>query len=352
MFDGIIKKYFAGLGLSISKSFARYTSGAISACSFSTHEIARHVSKATNYDFNTSEKGLNYLLNNEKLQIDDKYWRQHINMVFTLMKEQNLQKKGERVYLQVDFTTNEDNFLILAASIILNNRSVPVYFTMRNYPKKSGQYNHKKMESAFIKGLRHALSKKYRYVIVADRGFGNERFIKTLEENGFEYLIRTSSKKTVVNEDKEGVMGDICAQDKHYNLLIKKWSKRVDVYKCSNEKGSWFLMSNIKELTHTNAEELYKNRFKIEKCFQDLKSSGFNTEKTKIRKYANYKRLLAMVMVAHVLLVLLGHVIAVKLPAFLKNSALMADAILAYFLLDEKLAPYLKKDNYLLQSNT
>jgi hypothetical protein len=345
MFDSIIKKYFSGLGVSLVKSFTRYASGAISSCSFSTHEIARHVSKETRYDFNTSEKGLNYLLNNNNFQIDDKYWRQHINMVFDLMLEQDLVKKGNRVYVQVDFTTTEDNFLILVASIILNNRSIPIYFTMRNYPKVKDQYNHKKMESAFIKGLKHALSKKYRYVIVADRGFGNERFLNILEENGFEYLMRTSSKKRVLNGDCEGLMESVCVEDKHYNILIKKWSKNIDVYKHSNAKGSWYLISNIKGLVHKGSEEIYKNRFKIEKCFQDLKSSGFNIEQSKIRKYANYKRLLAIVMVAHVLLVLLGHVITVKLPAFLKNSALMADAILAYFLLDEKLSPYLTKDN-------
>jgi len=107
MFDNILNKYFSNLGVSLTKSFARYTSGAISACSFSTHEIARHVSKATGKDFNTSEKGLNYLLSNDKFQIDDHYWRQHINMIFDLMLEQDLIHKNEKIYLQVDFTSNQ-----------------------------------------------------------------------------------------------------------------------------------------------------------------------------------------------------------------------------------------------------
>lgn len=54
-------------------------------------------------------------------------------------------------------------YKILVASIILNNRSIPIYFTMRNYPNHKEQYNHKKMESAFLKGLKHVLSKKYKY---------------------------------------------------------------------------------------------------------------------------------------------------------------------------------------------
>jgi hypothetical protein len=337
MFETILKKYFDNLGVTLSKSFIRYTSGAISACSFSTHEIARHVSKATGYDFNTSEKGLNYLLCNERFQIDDQYWRQHMNMVFDLMEEQDLIKKGEKIYVQIDFTSNEDYFLILSASVILNNKSVPLYFTMRNYPKRKGQYDHKKMEKAFLKGLKHLLSKKYSYVIVADRGFGNERFLNACEDAGFEYLIRATPNLKVQYKEQEGIMEHICVDDGTYEVRVVNWKKNMMFYKASNEKGSWYLFSNIKDMCHKKASDIYRDRFKIEKCFQDLKSSGFNIEKSKIRKYSNYKKLLAIVMVAHVLLVMLGHVIVVKLPFFLKNSALMADAILAFFLSDERL---------------
>ena len=227
MFKSILNKYFKGLGVSLSKSFTRYTSGAINACSFSTHEISRHVSKDTGKDFNTSEKGLHYLLDNDKFQIDDAYWRRHINMVFDLLFEQDLIKKGEKIYLQVDFTSNEDHFLILSASIIVNNRSIPLYFTMRNYPKTKGKYNHKKMESAFIKGLKHILSKRYSYEIVADRGFGNDRFLKILEDNNFEYLVRVTPNMTVKHGDNSGIMDKICKDDKHYNLEIVKWKKVV-----------------------------------------------------------------------------------------------------------------------------
>jgi hypothetical protein len=345
MFDDILNKYFSSLGVSLTKSFIRNTSGVISACSFSTHEIARHVSKITGHDFNTSEKGLHYLLSNEHFQIDDHYWRQHINMVFDLMLEQEIIKKNEKIYLQIDYTTSEDYFLILVVSVIVNNRSVPLYFTMRNYPKCKNQYNHKKMEQAFLKGLRHVLSKKFVYVIVADRGFCNERFLGLCEENEFDYIIRATPNLKIKHRTKQGLMDEICLNDGAYESDILHWKKSLTISKCSNEKGSWYLLSNLKCQDHKEVGDIYKHRFKIEKCFQDLKSSGFNIEKTKIRKYSKYKRLLAIIMVAHVLLVLLGHVIAVKLPSFLKNSALMADVILAYFLSEERLVPYLQASN-------
>lgn len=95
---------------------------------------------------------------------------------FDALEERNLIRLGDRILIKVDYTTSTDHFLILTASIDFNGRSIPLFFTMRNYPKKRDQMDQKKMELAFIKGLKHILSKKYRYVIVADRGFGHERF--------------------------------------------------------------------------------------------------------------------------------------------------------------------------------
>ena len=340
MFEGIITNYFSKLGTKLSKSFAKYTSGIIDSGSFSTHEIARSVSKVTGKDFNTSEKSLNYLLNNDNFQIDDKFWRLYKNMSFELLEEQNIIRKGQKTYIQVDFTSNKDNFLILCASIIVNNRAIPLYFTMRNYPKRKNQYDHKKMEWAFLKGLKHMLSDKYQYVIVADRGFGNQRFIENCEEFGFEYLIRMKGNINVKTDDNVALLENAAKRDDKYEFEIESWQKKVDIYKASKKRKTWYLASNINGLKFKKAVNIYKNRFKIEKCFQDLKSSGFDIEKSKIRKYANYKRLLAMTCVAHSILVLLGNLISNEFVPLLKKFCLTKDLvedILAFFKLEDKL---------------
>ena len=51
----------------------------------------------------------------------------------------------------------------------------------------------KKMEEAFLKQLRHLLSRKYKYTIVADRGFGHSRFINDCLRLGFNYILRVKN---------------------------------------------------------------------------------------------------------------------------------------------------------------
>ena len=59
-------------------------------------------------------------LTNKKFQIDDALWRCHINLVFDILMERGIISKDKPVLIKVDFTSNEDNFLILSASVDLN----------------------------------------------------------------------------------------------------------------------------------------------------------------------------------------------------------------------------------------
>ena len=164
-------------------------------------------------------------------------------------------------------------------------------------------------------------------------------------KSGFEYLIRIKSNLKVVCGATEGAIKDVLTADQIHTVQIPAWDTEHSIHRHSNENGEWYLVSNIKQLTHNESLHIYKNRFKIEKCFQDLKSAGFDMERSKIRKYSNYKRLLAIVMVAHSLLLLLGHLIVTQMPRFLKNSAEMAGVILAYFQLEERHGFYFQQNS-------
>lgn len=117
-------------------------------------------------------------------------------------------------------TSKNDDFLILCAAIRLDERDIPIYFTMRNYPKRKNAIDYRKMEEAFLRGLMHCLSKKYQYVIIADRGFGNQRIMNLCEELGFEYVIGIEPNMKIEYGTRIGLTNEVLDKDGSYAIKV------------------------------------------------------------------------------------------------------------------------------------
>jgi hypothetical protein len=241
--------------------------------------------------------------------------------------------EGRKIAINVDFTSSTDDFSILSASIPFQGRAIPLYFSMRNYPNKKNSHNQKKMEEAFIKELSHLLSNKYSYVIVADRGFGNGRFASLCESNGFSYILRTKDNLRIL-EDRFSDMKklkDFPTSDFDFpNAAILAWNKKVRVIKTSNKDSSWHIVTNIDKTNFKEIVDQYGHRFKCEKMFQDHKSSGFNIEKSKIKKYDRFKRLLYLISLTQTLMVFIGDYINDNVDEIKKKFQLHIDLISAF----------------------
>lgn len=338
----IFLETFGNYGRPFCKNLASVIPAMMRCCSCNTAQIAAEMNNETDRDFKTNDIKLFRFLKDAKFQIDDMLWRRYGKLLFGLLKERKKLKDGDIVYINVDFTSMEDYFLILSASVNLSGRNIPLYFTTRNYPKRKGQFNQKNMEKAFIKGLRHVLSKKYNYVIVADRGFGNERFTSLCEKNNFDYIIRINSNINVNYKHEKINLKTLEKQDRDLDFInIIPWKKSARIVVRTKGEAIWYLATNIsnetskkakeKQKTQTEIGNIYADRFKIEKCFQDQKSSGFNIEKTKIRKYDRFKRLLFCTSLSQLLLTFLGEFLHNNNHPIKKNFPSHTDLISACF---------------------
>ena len=148
-------------------------------------------------------------------------FRKYIKILFKALEERNMLRERERIQINVDYTTKNDDFLILMSSIKFRKRAVPLYFSMRLYPKRKNQSDQKKMKRSFIKALRHLLPKTYNYVIVADRGFGNHRFAKLCEENGFDFVLRINENLKIEREGKIENLEKYNGKNKRFNIPKK-----------------------------------------------------------------------------------------------------------------------------------
>ena len=151
--------------------------------------------------------------------------------------------------------------------------------------------------------MRHLLSKKYTYTIVADRGFGNDRIAQLCVKNGFNYVLRLCEN---LNIQKGGIdlnLQTFAGSNSLFKAYVPCWKKHMYFEIKTANKSTWFLMKSEEKM---HASEIYEKRFSIEKCFQDMKSSGFNIEKSKIRKYDRFKRMCFLTSLAQLFAVIVG----------------------------------------------
>lgn len=337
MLEKAISKFYSKAGKIFCNNFSEIITAMLSSSSSNTAKIAIEMSKLNKKSFKTNDIALYRFLKNEKFQIDEAIWRCHIKMIFTLLKEHKVINDGDKIPIKIDFTTSEDNFLILCASLIVADKAIPIFFTMRRYPVRKDMIDQKRMERAFLKCLKNFLSKKYNYIIVGDRGFGNERIVNYCKEFGYEYLLRITPSVKIEHEKKEMILSEIKG-NKNLICRIVNWKKDIKVFTSEKDGQNWYLITNISEINHAQAIEMYKKRFKIEKTFQDLKSSGFEIENLKIKKYDRFKRIAFCSVVAYSLMILTGDFINKKLVSLKKNSPTFLELISAYFKLPEELS--------------
>ncbi len=328
-FVNYIDHFFSNEGRDFVKSFSTIVAGMMHSCSCSTGEISASISYLFDKSFSSADKQIRYFLNNDKIVLDDKLWRSYIKLIFAFLSEGNYINTNKRIFIQIDHTTIRDDFLILYASIVFRGKAVPIYFTKRKYPNKKNNLSILKMNQAFIRGLRHILSNRYQYVIVGDAAFGTDNITSFCEESGFEFIFRMRGNINITHSTHNKIK-DIKYSQTIADLEVKSWKKKYHFF--SKKKGNeiWYLISNLKEIKRNIVIREYERRFKIEKCFFDQKSNGFNIEKTKITKYANIGRLLFAMCLSQALMLFTGDIIKHNHHSIKKTFPETINLILAF----------------------
>lgn len=158
--ETIIEKYFEGIKETTVRNLSYLVEGLMRSGRASVWHAAQAMSEINRQSFKTNEKRGNRLLQDSNFQIDDTMFRKYIKILFQALRERERLEERDRIQINVDYTTDNNDFLILMSSIKFGQRAVPLYFSMRLYPKRKNQSDQKKMESSFIKALRHLLPKK------------------------------------------------------------------------------------------------------------------------------------------------------------------------------------------------
>ena len=318
-FKETLKQYFHKEHKRVRENMADCVCAMMRCEKINTAEIARAMHKDNGQSFKTNDMRIYRHLSSSNFQVSDKTWRGYINLLFGMLNESGLQKRSP-IQINVDFTSDRNDFLILCASIQFQEQSIPVYFSMRNYPKRANMLDQKKMEIAFFKALRHLLPDSYYYTIVADRGFANRRIVEILKNLHFGYVVRMIDNFRLEYNGKTCLANELEHKDINtFEAFIPAWGQSVLLVKKIKDDAHWLLLvsENI-----VDAGCVYAQRFAIEKMFKNLKSGGFDLEKLLITQYDRFKRMLFMACIAYSILVVTGLFIKNKKHPIKKNFSL------------------------------
>jgi hypothetical protein len=208
-----------------------------------------------------------------------------------------------------------DDQSTLALNLVTRHgRAQPLLWFSVFKAELSGKRN--EIEDACLVRLKEALPEGTKVTILADRGFGDVKLFRFLEELGFGYVIRfrgdtfvsAADGETRRAEDWVGVGG---RARKLANAEVSKERLKIGAVVCVHAKGmkdAWHLAASDGKATPRAIIDLYSRRWSIEPEFRDTKDLRFGMGLSSTRVGDPYRRdrLLLLSAIAVLLLTLLG----------------------------------------------
>lgn len=266
----IVKLSFTYLSLPAQKNLADLIMAFFYNRSFTLWEIASCLSGETTAKH--KHKRLIYFL--DHLVLDRAFWKSLIMTVFSLPGFRFRSRKY--LTLALDATTLKDDFWLLAVSVSYQGRAIPIY--LRSWAGVNSSYDYWRRVRQVLVELKELLPAKYRFELVADRGFQGEEMLKILQQIQWDYVVRVNGcYRMKLADGREFVQLDMFADGWYEEVTLGKRAGmgplNLAINSVENEEGGlsrWYLMSNLPDGEH--ALRSYQRRFWIEEGFKDLKS--------------------------------------------------------------------------------
>lgn len=263
--------------------------------------LGRSMQTATSCKHNI--KRVDRFLGNEKLEVE---------ALATALFEAFAPTQG-RVEVIADWT-DVPNGKMLVFSLPANGRSIP--FFAKVIAKNPGKGAMIDAEIEGLEALRRICRSRDDVVIIADRGFGNQRWVPHAKRLGFHYVQRVSATFYAQTERYIGKLnemnlrrgkrlhdwgwGTLGEDEAIHGRLVTAFDKKA--------KEPWYLITDLEDATPNQIVNIYRRRWWIETTFRDKKNRhwGLGLAKVELTKHERYERLFYIVALAFIFLVAHG----------------------------------------------
>ena len=287
----MIDKGFPKQGRWQKQMLARFSYGVVLAQSCGLNKVAKHLSGRANAS--SLERGLQRFLGNERMvmRVLFKWW---IEWVLRLWGKAAL-------LILVDETKLSDHVAVMMVGVAYQGSAIPLVwraYQVEDYPEE-GQVA---LMTDLLRQVRDVLPPDQAVLVLADRGLGTSPvWQERLSESGWNYLLRVQRTTLIRLPDHK---------PQPLRRLVgygQTWTGRAQVFKKSGWQWKWVyliwevgyaepccLFSNQADLS----PGLYRRRFYHEASFRDLKSDGFQWQRSRVWLPAHVERLLLVLALA------------------------------------------------------
>jgi hypothetical protein len=221
----------------------------------------------------------------------------------------------EAIVVALDWTDfdDDDHTTICAYLVTRHGRATPLLW--KTVLKSELEGRRSALERELIERLHEILAPRINVILLADRGFGDQKLYEHLGALGWDFIIRF--RGCILVEDAHGQRqaasewvgnGRAKMLRNAYVTADRTAIAGVVVVHDKGMKDPWCLATSLGERSARDIVTLYGKRFTIEETFRDQKDLhfGLGLRATHIKKCARRDRLLFLIAIAHALLTLLG----------------------------------------------
>lgn len=286
-------------------SLANGVVGVMHAAALGVHAIGRGLADALDLEPKHAIKQVDRLLSNRGIKIWE-WFAQWVAFVVAERKE---------LLVALDWTEfdKDDQATIALYLITSHGRATPLVWKTIDKAKlkdRRAQY-----ELDVVSRLHEVLPAHVDVMLLADRGFGDQKLFAWLDTIGWGYIIRFRQIITITFEGESRPASKWLPASSHAKMLrdvrITQDQTSIGAVVLKHQKGMkepWCLATNRPDLGAAEVVHRYSRRFTIEETFRDIKDNrfGLGLSATHIGTPERRDRLLFISAVAQALLTLLG----------------------------------------------
>ena len=220
-----------------------------------------------------------------------------------------------RVLILADWT-DVANGKLLVFSLPSNGRSIPFFASA--VAKKAGEGAMIRCENESLEALQRICRNRCDVIVVADRGFGNQRWIPKVKSSGFHYVQRVAG---VFFADTDDYIGKLDEMNLRQGARVCDWGKgtlgederiegRLITAFDPDAKEPWYLITDLEDAPMGEIVNIYRRRWWIETMFRDQKNRdwGLGLANVVLKDHRRYERLFCIVALAFIFLIAHGAV--------------------------------------------